>query len=94
MNEGAFPLVRAFSSWSRTIRPFGIPDCFDAWSSHDARSSVSRIVIVLLIWLNRNTYRHQNEKQRWTSQPLTRADRAVALAAYAMMTVTTASAST
>jgi len=48
-NEGAFPPLRALSSCSRTMRPFGIPDCFDAWSSHDAKSSVSRIVIVLLI---------------------------------------------
>jgi hypothetical protein len=49
INEGAFPPFRALSSCSRTMRPLGIPDCFDAWSSHDAKSSVSRIVIVLLI---------------------------------------------
>ena len=45
------------------MRPFGIPDCFDACSSQDARSFVSRIVTVLLIWHNRNTSLDEMQKQ-------------------------------
>jgi len=40
---------RAFSSSSRTMRPFGKPASRAVWSSHFARSSGSRTVIVLLI---------------------------------------------
>jgi len=38
------------------MRPFGTPDCFDACSSQVASSFVSRIVTVLLIWRNCNTF--------------------------------------
>jgi hypothetical protein len=56
INEGAFPPFRALSSCSRTMRPLGIPDFFDAWSSQDARSLVSRTVTVLLIRHYCNTH--------------------------------------
>src|ERR1700730_17815011 len=56
INEGSLPPSRAFSGCSRTMRPFGIPDCFDACSSQVASSLVSRIVTVLLIWRKCNTY--------------------------------------
>src|ERR1700689_5732670 len=55
MNEGALPPSRAFSSCSRTMRPFGTPDCLEACSSQIASSLVSRIVTVLLIWPKCNT---------------------------------------
>jgi hypothetical protein len=55
INEGSLPPSRAFSSCSRTMRPFGTPDCLDACSSQSASSLVSRIVIVLLIWRKCNT---------------------------------------
>lgn len=55
MNEGALPPSRAFSSCSRTMRPFGTPDCFEACSSQIASSLVRRIVTVLLMWRKCNT---------------------------------------
>jgi hypothetical protein len=55
MNDGCFPPSRARSSCSRTIRPFGTPDCFDACSSQEASSFVRRMVTVLLICHEGNT---------------------------------------
>ncbi len=39
-------VLRAFSSWSRTICPCGTPACSDASRSHSARSRGRRIVSV------------------------------------------------
>src|ERR1700733_12733180 len=55
INEGCLPLSRTRSSCSRTMRPFGTPDCFDACSSQEASSFVRRMVIVLLICHKCNT---------------------------------------
>jgi hypothetical protein len=46
MNDGSAPLSRAFSSCSRMMRPRGMPERFEAWSSHAASSFVRRIVTV------------------------------------------------
>ena len=53
--NGCSSLRRASSSCSRMIRPRGTPALREAASSHPAKSSGRRTVIVLLIRLDRNT---------------------------------------